>query len=72
MESKTKTLNNFILRLIAIILHAILNFVAVNYLTNFDLTGSWLIFIGFILVLFVFFLLFIKHLLSFIYFIKNK
>ena len=72
MEKSTKSTNQFILRIFAIILHAILNFIAVSYITDMDLTGSWIVFIGFLLVLVFLTFLFIKHLVSFINYITNK
>jgi membrane protein YdbS with pleckstrin-like domain len=71
MEHKTKT-NSVFWRSAAIIIHIILNIIIVTRLTDFDLTGSWLIFIGFLLLLLVLIFLFIKHLLSFLYFLKNN
>ena len=72
MEMTTKTANQLILRIIAIVLHAILNFIAVSYITDIDLTGSWIVFIGFVLVLIFLSYLFIKHLVSFINYITRK
>jgi hypothetical protein len=72
MEMTTKTANQLILRIIAIVLHAILNFIAVSYITDIDLTGSWIVFIGFVLILIFLSYLFIKHLVSFINYITSK
>ena len=72
MEPKTKTFNSFVLRVAAIIIHAILNFIAISYMVNFDITGSWIKFIGFTLVVFAMFYLFLLHIVSFIHFVKNK
>ena len=72
MEPKTKTLNGFILRTAAILIHAILNFIVISYLVNYDITGSWIKFIGFTLVVFLLFYLFLLHLVSFINFLKHK
>ena len=60
------------LRTTAIILHAAANYVLVTILIGYDLTGSWLKFIGFIVVLLFLLFLFLKHLLSYIYFLKTK
>lgn len=72
MTQKTKTLRPLILRLLAVILHALLNFIAVSYLLDFDITGSWLVFIGFVLLVFLLVSLFLRHVISFIQFIKNQ
>lgn len=71
MEQRTKT-NSLFFRVAALIIHTILNIVIVSKLTDFDLTGSWLGFFGFLILLLLLIFLFIKHLLSFIYFIKNN
>lgn len=55
----------------AILLHAAANFLLITWLTNFDITGSWLTLAGFIVLLALLLLLFIKHILSFIYFLKT-
>jgi len=65
-------MNAFVLRTIAIVLHAVANFLLVTYLLNADITGSWLYFTGFIVLIAVLLFLFIKHLVSYIYFIKTK
>jgi len=72
MEPKTKTLNSFILRVAAIIIHAILNFIAISYMVNFDITGSWIKFVAFTLAVFGMFYLFLLHIVSFINFLKKK
>ena len=72
MNKLTKTANSFILRLFGILLHAVLNFIIVSYLVNFDISGSWIVFIGFIIVVFFLSYVFLKHLASFIHFIINK
>src|SRR5690349_8279863 len=72
MTQKTKTLQPFILRLLAVLLHALLNFIAISYLLDFDITGSWLVFIGFVLLVFLLVYLFLRHIISFIQFIKKQ
>lgn len=71
MSKPTKTYNSFLLRFISIILHAVLNFILFSYLTDFDLTGSWIVFIGFLIVVIFLNYVFLKHLASFIHFIKK-
>lgn len=67
-----KTTNRLALRLLALLLHALLNFVVITWLTNFDLTGSWLVFAGFVLAVLVLLCFFLKHLVSFVTFFKME
>ncbi|HWJ92235.1 MAG TPA: hypothetical protein VNR87_14055 [Flavisolibacter sp.] len=64
--------NQTLYRVIAISLHMFLNFILISYLMSFDWTASWLRFGGFLIILLVLFLLFVRHLLSFIAFIKSR
>ena len=59
-------------RVIGVALHTLLNFILVSYLMAFDWTSSWVKFTGFICLIIILFILFVKHLLSFIHFIKTK
>ena len=72
MNDLTKTFNSLPLRIFSIVLHAVFNFILISYLTDFDLTGSWIVFIGFLIVVFLLSYVFLKHLVSFIHFIINK
>ncbi len=65
-------MNTFFFRIGALLLHALLNIIVVTWITNFDITGSWIAVIGFILLLFLLLVVFLKHLLSFIHYIKTK
>jgi hypothetical protein len=65
-------MNSVFTRTAALLLHALLNFLLVSWLVNFDITGKWIFFIGFIITLLILLYLFIKHIVSFIYFIKTK
>ena len=65
-------MNSLFLRISALLLHAVANFILVSYLFNFDLTGKWIYFLGFIVLLFALLWIFIIHLVSFIRFIKTK
>ena len=65
-------MNTFFFRTGAILLHAVLNVILVTWITNFDITGSWLAVIGFMILLFLLLVLFLKHILSFITYIKTK
>jgi hypothetical protein len=65
-------MNTIFLRVAALLLHAVANFTLVNYLVNFDITGKWIYFIGFIVLLLILVYFFIRHIVSFVYFIKTK
>ena len=65
-------MNQMMLRTAAIILHAVANFIVVSVLLNYDISGSWVVFLGFVAVVLVLVYLFIRHLLSYIYYIKTK
>jgi len=65
-------MNNTILRVGALFIHVIVNIVIVAYVTRYDISGSWLSFAGFMVLLFILLIAFIKHLISFISFIKTK
>ena len=71
MEQRTTT-NGLLWRVAALIIHVLLNIIIITRLTDYDLTGSWLAFTGFLIVVLLLVFLFIRHLVSFIYFIKNK
>ena len=71
MKSATRATNTLIFRIAVLIVHALLNVIVVTSLLDYDLTGSWLVFAGFVLLLLVLAILFIRHLLSFISFIKK-
>ncbi len=64
-------MNSILFRTVALVMHAVLNLVIVSYLVRFDTTASWVNFTAFIAALLVLLILFIKHLVSFIYFIKS-
>jgi hypothetical protein len=72
MATKTKTTDQIFVRTALLLVHIILNIVVITRLTDFDLTGSWLVFTGFILLVFILLFLFIRHFLSFFQFLKNK
>ena len=71
MEQNTKTSNRLSVRIAALLLHAVLNFIIITWLTNFDLTGSWLVFIAFAMIVFVLIYFFLRHIVSFVQFLKN-
>ena len=64
-------MNSLIWRSTALLLHAAANFFLISYLFRYDITGSWLYFIGFIAIALILLYLFIRHLVSYIYFIKK-
>jgi hypothetical protein len=65
-------MDNVLLRTFLLVFHGVANFLFISYLYRYDITGSWLYFIGFIVIVLFLLFLFIKHLLSYIYFIKTK
>ncbi len=69
---KRHRMNALLLRTAAIVLHAAANFLFVTFLLNYDISGSWLAFLGFIVLLLFLLFLFLKHALSYIYFLKTK
>jgi hypothetical protein len=68
----TRQMNKLLVRIAAILIHSLLNFIIVSWLLNYDISGSWLAFFIFILVVLVLLYLFIRHIISFIYFIKRN
>ena len=65
-------MNHLLFRLAALLLHAVLNFILISYLMDYDITGSWLKVVGFVLLIFMLLIAFIVHLLSFIKLIKTR
>ena len=65
-------MNHLLFRLAALLLHAVLNFILISYLMDYDITGSWLKVVGFVLLIFMLLFAFIVHLLSFIKLIKTR
>ena len=65
-------MNHLLFRLAALLLHAVLNFIFISYLMDYDITGSWLKVVGFVLLIFMLLIAFIVHLLSFIKLIKTR
>jgi hypothetical protein len=65
-------MDHIFVRIGAILAHILLNIIIISYATSYDISGSWLTATGFFLLAFLLLVLFIKHLLSFINFIKNK
>ena len=65
-------MNNLIIRASALLIHILVNVILITWLMQSDLTGSWLTFAGFILLLLVLFYLLVIHLISFFQFIKTK
>lgn len=63
---------SFILRFAAIWLHALLGFILLDYCFNLDISSSWLLLVGFSIIVLVLVWTFIKHLLSFVQFIKTN
>ena len=66
------SMTNLIVRTAIMILHVVLNIFIVTYLTNFDLTASWLLITGFIIIVLILISLLIAHIVSYIHFIKSR
>ncbi len=62
---------NLLSRIIALLVHAVLNFVAVSFALKYDISGSWLSFFLFMLLCITLFTLFFLHLSIFIRFLKS-
>ena len=60
------------LRVVLLFLHALINFILISWLTDFDITGSWLTVIGFTLFVLLVIGTIIAHIISFINYIKTK
>lgn len=65
-------LSNKIFRTVAIVLHAMVNFLLTSWLFKYDITSSWLGFLLFLLLCLVLLVLFIKHLISFIRYLQSN
>lgn len=61
-----------LIRTFLLALHVVANVALVTYLVSFDLTGGSLRFVLFILIMAILVLLFARHLISFIQFIKSQ
>ena len=64
--------NALMLRTTALVVHIFLNVIVISYLVSYDPTGSWIRFAVFIAALLVLLILFVRHLVSFISFIKSN
>ena len=60
------------LRVVLLLLHALVNFILISWLTDFDITGSWLTVIGFTFFVLLVIGTIIAHIISFINYIKTK
>jgi hypothetical protein len=70
--SKLTQMDNYVIRIAAIIAHVLLNIVIISFLTDFDITARWITTIAFVLIIFLLFVMLIKHVVSFINYIKTK
>jgi undecaprenyl pyrophosphate phosphatase UppP len=68
----TAMMKNVSFRIIALLLHVVVSFLCINWFLNFDITGKWIFFIGFIIVLLALMYLLVKHVIAFLYFLKTK
>jgi hypothetical protein len=71
LKQVSPVMNRLFWRTSLILAHAIANFILISMLFRYDITGSWLLFFGFIIIALVLFYLFVRHLVSYIYFIKK-
>ena len=65
-------MNKLLFKVVFILLHIISNFILISYLMSFDLTESWIKFSLFLLLVIILVILFVKHLLGFLLFIKSN
>ena len=65
-------MNNTLIRTVLLILHALLNFFIISYIMDFDITGSWLRVILFVLLLMVLLYFFILHAIHYGKLLKSK
>jgi hypothetical protein len=65
-------MNKRLFRTLILILHALLNFFIVSYVMDYDLTGSWLRIILFVLLMLVLLYFFILHLVAYYKLVKPK
>jgi len=65
-------MNNLAVRICILLLHFIASILLLTFLVDYDITGKWIKFIGFIILMLLLLFLFVKHLISFYYFIKTK
>jgi len=65
-------MNHLIPRTTAILLHAAFNWLLLNWLMSYDLTGSWIVFAGFASLILVLILVFSLHIINYFYFLKTR
>jgi len=65
-------MNNLAIRTIVLILHALLNFIVISYILDYDITGSWMRMILFSLLFITLLYFFVRHIISYIQFVKSK
>ena len=63
--------DKLILRTTALLLHGLFNFILLTWVMKFDLTGSWLLFIGFIILALAMLSLLVMHLVSYYFYLKT-
>jgi len=64
--------SQLLVRIVFLLIHITLNFIVVSYLVSFDWTGSWIRFFLFLILVLTLAALFIRHVISIIYFIKSR
>jgi hypothetical protein len=65
-------MNHIVIRTGVLLLHLLLNVFIVNYFTGFDITGSWLRFILFLLLILALLYFFTIHVISYLRFLKSR
>ncbi len=65
-------MNKLLFRTLILILHTLLNVFILTYVMDYDLTGSWLRIILFVLLILTLMYFFLLHILSYYKFVKSK
>ena len=65
-------MNSVFTRTSLLVLHAIASVILLTYIVKFDISGRWLSFVGFVLLLFALMYLLVRHIISYVSYIKTK
>lgn len=65
-------MNKLVLRTLLLILHSLVNFFIVSYFMDYDLTGSWIRIILFVLLVLVLLYFFLLHIIAYNKLVKPK
>lgn len=66
------SMKSIFVRTAAMVIHILLNAIAINYFVGFDPSGSWLRFGLFTVAALVLLMLFVAHLITYIAFLKSR